>query len=407
MRLFLVASLIASQLACSGSSSQPTSLQENVGQAFATCNEDKIKFLASKHNVQLAFRPCGHNTFTAYRWAPSGLHLYFQLLMTPHVMDADAANKATRTIPTTTPVAAATWLTARQLAVPVQDPDAPDERIRLAIYDIPVRAELAVDGEEPAAVQTVAGTITHHPMPGFTEIGDTATGRAPHEFWFVGTRGEGRVGLWQLDTRTGEITQPLPWLTVTPQSMTYNRRQDILTVGVDDGIVLYHATDETEIERWPRAVRGSLHPEGRWLAVEYEGDAVSLYNQRPWDELSDKARARELRRTEKFEEGLPEWMPKEARPPTLGVIDRESATRWEFTAFLGDHFQWYEAFDGYASFRLWGYEGKQLKRNVGLTDLMSKLNAMDEQREALGIRKVTRDGQTVSEMSPPDETVQK
>ena len=38
---------------------------------------------------------------------------------------------------------------------------------------------------------------------------------------------------------------------------------------------------------------------------------------------------------------------------------------------------------------------------------MSKLNAMDEQREALGIRKVTRDGQTVSEMSPPDETVQK
>ena len=48
------------------------------------------------------------------------------------------------------------------------------------------------------------------------------------------------------------------------------------------------------------------------------------------------------------------------------------------TGFQGYRWQWYEAADAYASFMLWGFEGKQYKRNVMLGSMADRMKNMRE-----------------------------
>ncbi|MBK9365379.1 MAG: hypothetical protein IPN01_03520 [Deltaproteobacteria bacterium] len=66
-------------------------------------------------------------------------------------------------------------------------------------------------------------------------------------------------------------------------------------------------------------------------------------------------------------------MIKYVRPPVIDIYDNETKERYRFVGFYGDKFQWYAAVDFYASFVLWGMEGKQLNKNVALTDLFERL----------------------------------
>ena len=58
-----------------------TSLTQSLEDSFEDCNEKEIAFLARKQNIQTAFENCGSNYFNHFRWSPSGLLLYFQLLV--------------------------------------------------------------------------------------------------------------------------------------------------------------------------------------------------------------------------------------------------------------------------------------------------------------------------------------
>ena len=124
------------------------------------------------------------------------------------------------------------------------------------------------------------------------------------------------------------------------------------------------------------------------MCIRDSGEPVSIFYQRALDELSPEARERELRRVKRFEEQLPSGTPTTVQPPTLSWVDLHSGKRWMLTSAYGDNFQWYESVGHYASFFLWGFEGKQFKRNVALGQLDGRMLSIDKGRDVLGLERM-------------------
>jgi hypothetical protein len=368
--------LLAAGCQCNDDPSS-ASLSHNVGESFAGCKESEIRFLSGKHNVQLVFAPCGANAFSAYRWSPDGLRIYFQLVLSAYVMDANAENKATTTVPTPAPIGAAEWMNAATLAIPVTGRDN-KEGARMAIFELPTTPD------EPGSV--MSGQLVYHDLPGLAVVNQLQRGDSPTDLLFAASpAADAPLVLYRMDTAAGTFEPAFSWLTVPFTTFTYTSAQHALLLGHDNQVWMVDTTTGQEVGRWPEAKRGSLHRDGRWLALELDGPPTSIYFQRTWDELSDQARERELARAERFADGLPEWSPREVRPPTLSMVDRTTNKRWAFTAFQGDQFQWYEATGTWASFFVWGFEGKQLKRNVAFADFADRLRSIDEDAPMMGV----------------------
>ena len=94
-----------------------------------------------------------------------------------------------------------------------------------------------------------------------------------------------------------------------------------------------------------------------------------------------------MRRVKQFESTLPESYPKTVQPPMFSFVDMmdPGEKRWEINSAYGYDFQWYEATEYYGSFMLWGFEGKQLKRNVMLGQWSDRLRAMSKRRKFTGV----------------------
>ena len=137
-RLLTLATLLLCLFGCERPDPTIGTLSENVGASFSPCSEAEIKFMASKHNFMPSFRPCGENSFSSYAWSPEGTHLYFQLVMTPYLMDARTDQKPTIAVPTSTPIGDGAWVTKHRLVVPVGPSEEVDNN-RLAIYDLEQR----------------------------------------------------------------------------------------------------------------------------------------------------------------------------------------------------------------------------------------------------------------------------
>jgi hypothetical protein len=367
------ASLVLGLWATTGCGADPTqqSLSENVGAAFAPCNTSEIEFLSRKHNFMPAFRPCANNNFEQYAWSPDGRLLYSQLVATPYVMDAEADTKNTSAVPVSSPLGPATWLTATRLVLPVgpaADADA-GAPMRLALAEIRQPSTFYVDLPQ-----------------GFGGVEELTRGRTPSEVLALATH-EGRRTVWAIDTNTGEVTAPFTFLPPQVQSMTFTPRQGVLTVGVDGTVHLYDVHNGERRASFSPALRGSLHPDGLWVMLEHAGDPVSIFYQRSWDELSDKARERELRRLKRFEENLPDQFPREVQPPTLSYASILTGERYLLESVFGRDFAWYEPTPHFGSFVLWGFEGKQYKRNVMLGNFTDRLRAVEKGRDFLGVRR--------------------
>jgi WD40-like Beta Propeller Repeat len=370
LRSRLAAVLLVGLAACNNDPTR-ASFSQNVGAAFAQCNPAEIRFLATKHNFMPAFEPCGSNNFDAYAWSPDGTHLYFQLTHAGHVMNAEAQNKATITVPTETPIGPAAWLTSTRLAVPIGPPEGGKD-LRLALYDLPTG-----DGQTQIRYET---------LPGLTKPQDLHVGDKPTELLFTAER-DGKRQIWRMNLDDGTIAPAWAWAApLEVDTFDYQPARNALTIGAAGKVTLYDTDGKAQGE-WMPARRGTLHPGGRWLALEYDGQAISIFYQRTWDELSEKARARELARAKEFEERLPPWYPREVKPPTISLVDLQTGKRWVFTGFHGTDFQWYEARDYYASFILWGFEGKQMNRNILLGDLADRMHSMERGEEMLGVQK--------------------
>lgn len=367
-----VAATLGATLGCGADPTQQT-LSENVGAAFAPCNASEITFLARKHNFMPSFRPCANNNFEQYAWSPDGRLLYFQLVTTPYVMDAEADTKNTSPVPVSTPLGPAVWLTATRLVLPVgpaadAEAGAPN---RLALAEIRQPSTFYVD------------------LPkGFGGIQELSRGRTAAEVLALATL-DGRTTVYAIDTNTGEVTAPFDFLPDGVGSMTFTPRQQVLTVGHAGEVTLYDVEEATprRLGTFAPAERGSLHPDGIWLMLEHPGEPVSIFYQRSWDELSEQARERELRRLQRFEENLPDQFPREVQPPTLSYANVVTGERFLLDSVYGHDFAWYEPTPHFGAFVLWGFEGKQYKRNVMLGNFTDRLRAVEKGRDFLGVRR--------------------
>lgn len=360
------------------------SFTENVAEAYAECSDAEIKFLASKHGMQLAFDECGSNKFAEVDWSPDGRLLYFQLTHGGHVLNAE--EKTIEAVPTEGPGAGAVWVKDGLLAVPLPPADDdPASPWRIAWYD---RSGRTLD------MQNIAVKEPRDLQP-FGDNDDLL-------LTAVGTDGERRP--YRFVRNTGEIERAVDTLTRPVDRISYVPEADLLGWSDGENGEVVRVSDGQVVARVPDALRVIPHHEGRYVAIETMGEPISLFDQRTWNELSPEARERELRRKEQWLENLPEWAPREAEPPEIHVIDLTTMDRYRITAFYGDHFEWWRPRNYWCSFVMWGIEGKQLHRNVALTDLHERLRMASKGELPWGLEKVER-GDAAADAPEADDTV--
>lgn len=342
-------------------------LTQTIAQAYADCNESEIRFLASKQGIQTAFANCGSNRFAHMAWSPNGRWLYFQLTHGGHIMDGE--DKTIITVPTELPVASAAWLRDDVLALPLGPAKgSANSHGRIVIFN------------------RTANTLDDLSVP-LSEQRDLQRVGEDTKLLLTGIDDSGTRKVIIVDTVTGESTPALPWLQeVDAADGRVVYAHDAGLVGVTDGAGGHlYKLDGTELLSVAGAKRVIPHPEGRYVALELDGAPVSPFDMRSWDELSETARERELARQEKWLEKQPDWVNKEVIPPEVQIVDLQDGKRYRVTSFWGDRFQWYEARNYYASFVLFGIEGKQLNANIGLTNLHERLRMLSKGESPLGM----------------------
>lgn len=350
-------------------------LPDNVGQAFAPCQESEIRFLATKHNFQLSFEPCGNNNFVAYSWSPDGANLYFQLGTTGYVMNAAAENKQTLTVPTPSPIGMADWVTSRRLALPV-GPEEAGGKNRIAVYDLDQKSVFYRELDVPGVDRVLASgdpsqlLIVTGPPQEAKVTDDAEAARVPKK-------------ILRMDLADGSTKPAFPWLDSFDTIDVAPVPQRVI-VGKGEKVTV-HDLEGKALTSFEPATRGTLHPEGRWLALEHEGDEQSIFYQRAWDDMTEQQRRRERQRAEKLAASLPDSYPTTVRPPMISLVDLQDDARFVLTSVHGSEFQWYEAVPYHASFIFWGFEGKQFKRNVLLGQMGSRLRATELGREFMGV----------------------
>ena len=139
---------------------------------------------------------------------------------------------------------------------------------------------------------------------------------------------------------------------------------------------------------WRR--EAGISPRGRYVALELEGEPIKCSISGPGTRCHPGTE-RELRRKEKRLETLATG-PRAGAPSELHILDLAKDQRYRVTAFNGDHFEWYRARNYWSSFILWGIEGKQLHRNVAVTDIAERLRMLDKGEVPLGMALVTLEG---------------
>lgn len=359
--------LIASMLVGCQENTGDGTLSQNVGASFAPCSDAEIKYMAARHNVMTAFKPCGANKFSYYSWSPSGRHLYFQLVMTGYIMDADSPTRETKAVPTPTPTGPAAWISSSRVVVPVASGAGDDsESPRLAVYDL----------EQSSVMYTK--------LPGLKNL-RALQRQSASTILLIADSDTATSAIISVDLADGTISQLDEFVQTPADTMTYTPTQDVLTVGRGQSVTAYKLTTKETIDTWEHATRGTMHPHGTWMALEVLGDEISIFNQRSWNELSEKARAREMARIKQFEERLPDSYSTTLRPPTTSLVDMSNNKRTTISGFLGDQFQWYEAKPSFMGLMLWGFEGKQYKRNVVLGNLGPRMQAIQASKDFIGL----------------------
>jgi hypothetical protein len=336
---------------------------QNLEMAYESCRPGEIAFLTSKHGMQTVFGRCGSNNFNNFAWAPNGEDLYFRVTLAGHILNGN--RKTIATIGAPGALANGHWLD--------------DERLVLLLP--------APKGEDGATVSV------YYPKTGkFTGIRsalnepqDVYAGDSEHTIYLTDLDEKGLRTPIRVDLNTGEISRALPWLQAPVVRFTHNPTLDEVTWSDEDGVAHLAKTDGRDAMEFQSATRAVVHPDGRYVALEYLGPPISPFDQRAWNEVSPQVREREIRRTEQWAERLPDWAPREVQPPVIDIYDRERDERWTLTAVQGDNFEWYPNRNYYASLRMWGIEGKELNKNVLLFDLAERLRMLENGNVPTGV----------------------
>jgi hypothetical protein len=353
------------------------------GTPFDSCDPKEIESLAQKHGYMLAFEACGSNLFQDFAWSTDGHRLYFQLGMTHHVMDAASKTKATKVVPTPTPIGSVTWVTPTRLVMPIGPAEGKEDAPpRLAIFD------------------TDTGAVFNIELLGFTEPTDLYRGPDPNRVLLTAKR-DGVRRVLEVELSTSTVHEPFPWANDV-ETFSYTHAGGGVVIGSNNTVTLHDATTGKARGQWSPATRGVLHPKGRWLVLEHLGEPVSVFHPTGIEELPAAEREEALRRAEQKAAELPPEAPRTIRPPTLSFVDTHTARRWLLTAIQGNQFEWYETTDYYGSFVSWGFEQKQLRRNVLLGDNTAWLAAAEQGRHILGLKPASSEAPAPAEPAPTD-----
>ena len=359
-----------------------SSFSDNVEQAFADCNPSEIRFLAGKHAIQTAFRNCGSNNFGDVSWSPDGVRLHFRVTNGSYLLNAE--DKTITTVPTESPTADSAWMHKDLLALPIQ-PAEGEDNYRIALYNLS------------------GNTLNISPITVSNPQDLQPWGDGEHLLMLaIGDDGQQRP--YRFNPSDNSVTRAFDFIDTAVERLNYSPESGLLAWSTTESTELMK-DDGTSLKVFTGVKRAIPHPMGRYVALEVTGQGISPFDQRAWGELSPEARERELVRQEQFIERLPDWAPREYYPPEIHIYDIEKDATYRVTSFFGDHFEWYQTPNPlsryYCSFILWGIEGKQLNRNVGLTDLAEKLRMLDKGDVPLGFEAISAGSETVSSETPP------
>ncbi len=356
---------------------------DNVADAYADCDPGEIKFLSSKHNLRLAFRACGSNKFHHTAWSPDGTLLYFQLTHGGHLLIGE--EKRIETIDLETPVGPAAWLRNHALAIPLPPLDVVPKGESQEIA-----ARKAAASGQPyriAIYERGARTVEEFPLPSLKKPLDLfSTGKA-NNIVLTGIGDDGLRRPYRFDPDVGTIERVLPQLDAHVDRFVWVPEADMATWADSNGAEIIRISTGEVLAELPGVKRAIPHPDGRYIALELEGQPISHFDQRTWRELSPEAQEREAARKAQWLETLPEWAPREAMPPELHILDLQKGERWRITAWYADHFEWLAPMPYWCSMIVWGIENKQLHRNVAFTDLREKLRMADKGEVPYGLER--------------------
>jgi len=342
-----------------------------------TCDPAAMDNLALRHGLTLVFAPCGPNQVADAAWSPGGHELYFQLGMTQKLLHADAADNLTEVIPTPTANGPAVFLTANRVVHPTA-PETTGGPARLAWWDLDT-----VRSTDPKA-PTVGPVVT---LPaGFSDLGDLQRTRDADHVLLTARQDGGARRVWRVDLTTGAVEEPWPFLGEV-DSFTFTPAADAVVTTRNGTATWWDAAKGTRRGTWSPATRGVVHPRGTWMALEHEGESVSVFG--PDDPMAAQREAE-----------LPAQADRSVRPPMLSLVDLRNGNRYEFELFHGSQFEWYENTDFYGSFVLWGFQERQARRNVALTDFLERMTGAEIGALPAGMRLVGEKEGFLGTLSP-------
>jgi hypothetical protein len=339
------------------------SFASSVATTWAECDPGLVPRLAKELQVKFieGFEPCHSNNFTLATWAPDGVHLYFQLAFTGHVLNGETRALWAVSDADGLPVGNAAWLSNSSFAVPIDHGD--DGGVILTVLSLP--------GEGQTELQQLKAIPLN-----FADARWAQASQDGKSIFISGVTDDTR-SLYKVDLETGKSTQAFAWLDKSFDSFSYHAGEDLVFLGRDQTVTAYKGATGTAVQIFENASRATMHPLGTLIALEATGNPISTYTPKHTGELTETMKRREAARKAKWDDEKPDWIPESIEPPAIDFWDVENKRRIRFFQIHGDNLQWYPGNPYYLSFRLWGLRDQQLNPNILLSDIPARLKTLE------------------------------
>ena len=342
------------------------SLASSVSQTWAECDPAVVGRMQEDLGVQFieSFEPCHSNNFTISSWSPDGVHLYFQLAFSAHVLNGET--KALYALPSTAglPKGEPAWLDPSHFVVAIQDAD---EQLSLTKFQVPASTE-----GELTAVQSTPLSVS---SPRWAQTHGT------NNLYITGLNEDDERTVFDIDLTTGKASQAFEWLSGNIETFSFHQGADLVFIGRSNAVTGHNRATGEELFSFKNTKRATMHPLGTLIALESTGNPISTYTPRYKGELTEAMERRETARKSEWEEEKPDWIPESITPPAIDFWDVENSRRVRFFQIHGENFEWYPGNPYYLSFHLWGLGDQKLNSNILLSDLPARLKVIGADEE--------------------------
>lgn len=342
------------------------SLASSVSQTWAECDPATVSRLQEDLSVRFieSFEPCHSNNFTISSWSTDGVHLYFQLAFSAHVLNGQT--KALYALPGEEgmPQGEPLWLDASHFVVAMKDSE---DELRLVQFQLPSTPD--------GALKSTRSTPLELNEPKFAQAAGEGS------LYVTGLNDDDERKVFTVDLTTGAVSPALSWINGSIDSFTFHSASGTAFIGQNGSVTGHNHSTGEKLYEFDNAKRAVLHPLGTLVAIESTGNPISTYTPRYKGELTDAMVRREKARQAEWEEEKPDWIPESITPPAIDLWDVENERRVRFFQIHGENFEWYPGNPYYLSFHLWGLGDQKLNTNILLSDLPARLMVIEPGEE--------------------------